>query len=65
MRRWYAVITNSRSTSNPFCRECNPPLYTFTSKKERDAFVKIHTNDLEKAFPVSTQIVRKYYKDYE
>ena len=65
MRRWYAVITNSRLTSNPFGRECNPPLFTFTSKKERDNFVKIHTNDLENAFPVSTQIVRKYYKDYE
>lgn len=65
MRRYYAVITNSRSTSNPFTGNCNPPLFTFTSKKERDNFVKIHTNDLEKAFPVSTSIVRKYYKDYE
>lgn len=65
MRRYYAVITNSRSTSNPFGCGCNPPLYTFTSKKERDKFVKIHTNDLEKAFSVNASIVRKYYKDYE
>ena len=34
-------------------------------KKERDNFVKIHTNDLEKAFSVSASIVKKYYKDYE
>lgn len=65
MRRYYAVITNSRSTSNPFGCGCNPPLYIFTSKKERDNFVKIHTNDLEKAFSVNASIVRKYYKDYE
>ena len=65
MRRYYAVITNSRSTSNPFECECKPPLYIFTSKKERDNFVKIHTNDLERAFPVNATIVRKYYKDYE
>jgi hypothetical protein len=65
MRKYYAVITNSRSTSNPFGSGCNPPLYIFTSRKERDNFVKTHTNDLERAFPVSTPVVRKYYKDYE
>jgi hypothetical protein len=65
MRRYYAVITNSRSTSNPFGSGCNLPLlYIFTSKEERDEFVKIHTNDLENAFSVCTSIVRKYYKDY-
>jgi hypothetical protein len=56
MKKYFAVITNSRSTSNLFENECGLSLRVFESKEARDNFVK----DLEKYS--DTPIVRKYFE---
>lgn len=58
MKRYFAVIVNSRSTSNNSEHECTQPLYVFESKEDRNNFVK----DLKNYYPVNTPVVKQYFE---